>query len=280
MSGSPSPNPKRTALVLAGSRGGIDPVAMACGKSAKAFAEVGGQPMIERVLTTIRSAGTFDAVRVCLPESLPLATEAPQLDEWIRAGEVRRDNPAASPSESVFEVLETIDDGETLVVTTADHPLLTAESVTAFLQRFEASDAAAAAALTSTDAIRKRYPEMKRTALRFRDGDVSGGNLFAFAGAAGLPLVNFWRRLEEHRKHPLRLAGLLGLDILVRYPFRQLSLSRAIRKLEQKTGVKVEAIHLEDPHMGIDVDTPEQLEQVRAIVQAKSSPKRAITPNP
>jgi len=267
MSASTSPSSKRTALVLAGSRGGIDPVAEASGKSAKAFAEVGGEPMIERVLTTLRSTGAFDSVRVCLPAPLPLAEEAPKLDGWIRSGEVIRDDPATSPSKSVLQVLETIETNETLLVTTADHPLLTAESVKVFLEQFEASDTAAAAALTSTDAIRERYPEMKRTALRFRDGNVSGCNLFAFAGTAGLPLVRFWKRLERHRKHPLRLARLLGLGTLLRYPFRQLSLAQAIRKIEQRTGVKAEAIHLDDPHLGIDVDTPEQWKQVRAILE-------------
>jgi CTP:molybdopterin cytidylyltransferase MocA len=270
MSSSARPSPTRVALVLAGSRGGIDPVAEVSRKSVKAFAEIGGRPMIERVLSTLHSSGLFDSIQVSLPAGLPLAEECPQLDQWIQTGEVIRQNPAASPSESVLEVLERIEDGGTLVVTTADHPLLTVESLTTFLDRFRAGQAGASAALTSADAIRERYPDMRRTALRFRDGNLAGCNLFAFAGSAGVPVVRFWRQLEQHRKNPLRVARFLGFGALVLYQFRLLTLGGAIRRLEKKTGVNLLAIRLDDPHMGIDVDTPEDLQRVRAILETEN----------
>ena len=261
-----TPPGKLIVLVLAGSRSNIDPVARACSTSAKAFAGIGGRPMIEHVLATLISSGHFDPIRVSLPAGLPLADECPQLEKWLLSGAVLREDPAASPSASVLQVLEKIPAGCTLVVTTGDHPLLTPKMLGAFLRDFNASGAGAAAALTSADAIRARYPETRRTALRFRDGDFTGCNLFAFAGTAGMPVVRFWKQLEQHRKKPLKVARFLGVATLLRYRFRLLTLDDALARLGQKTGVKLQAIRLTDPHAGIDVDTPDDLKLVRSIL--------------
>lgn len=262
----PTPTDKHAVLVLAGSRGAIDPVAQASNTSAKAFAGIGGHPMIEHVLATLISCGRFGPIRVSLPAGLPLAGECPQLEKWLLSGAVLREDPAGSPSASVLQVLEKIPAGSSLVVTTGDHPLLTAEMLESFLRDFKTSGAEAAAALTSADAIRARYPETRRTALRFRDGNFTGCNLFAFAGSAGLPVVRFWRQLEQHRKKPLKVARFLGIATLLRYRFGLLTLDGALAQLGRKTGVKLQAIRLADPHAGIDVDTPDDLKLVRSIL--------------
>ena len=46
-----------TALILAGSRGGADPVAAYAGVADKALIEIGGATMLARVVTALREAG-------------------------------------------------------------------------------------------------------------------------------------------------------------------------------------------------------------------------------
>ena len=63
------------ALVLAGSRGGIDPVASYAGVSHKALIGIAGQTMLSRVVSALREAG---ARTVLLgPEVLRSSTAGP-----------------------------------------------------------------------------------------------------------------------------------------------------------------------------------------------------------
>ena len=144
---------------------------------------------------------------------------------------------AGSPAASVLRVLETVPEQATLLVTTADHPLLNVDMVNAFFAGLEAEPAEAFGALTDVKAIRALYPEMRRTALRFRDEACAGCNLFAFRRTAA-PLVRFFQQLEDHRKQPFRLARHLGYGTLLRYLMGRLTLDDAVSQLERKTGVR------------------------------------------
>ena len=262
---------KCSVLVLAGIRSNSDPVAEFSAKSAKAFAEIAGTPMIERVLATLIASDKFSCIFVSLADPQAVEQEAPQLHHWLKEERVILLESAASPSASVLQALESLDSDQSLVVTTADHPLLTAESVIEFVDAFNHSDAGAVAALTSTDAICARYPGMRRTAMRFSDGNLSGCNLFGFAADSALPIVRFWRQLEQHRKNPLRVVSFLGIGTLLRYRFHRLSLDAALARLTRKTGVNLQAIRLSDPHMGIDVDSVADLQLVTTIIESRQT---------
>ena len=56
------------ALVLAGSRGGVDPVADYAGVSDKALIRIGGATMLERVVVALRAAG---AERIAVSANAP-----------------------------------------------------------------------------------------------------------------------------------------------------------------------------------------------------------------
>jgi len=257
------------ALVLAGSRSASDPVAQAAGVSAKAFAEVGGRPMLETVARALLDSERFGAIRVAMADDSRLAEACPRLADWMDEGRVKRVRPEATPAETVLRALER--EGEApCMVTTGDHPFLRAETVATFLDAVDASDAEVAAALTDAEAIRARYPGIRRTALDFRDGAFTGCNLFACAGERARNVARFWVRLEGRRKSPLRLAWALGPKALAEYRFGRLTLRRALDQLERKTGAKLHAVTLLDPESGIDVDTPDDLRLAREIAAARS----------
>jgi len=270
MNGELDPDGGVTALVLAGSRGGRDPVAEHAGAGLKAFAEIGGRPMIAWVLESLGASGGVDDLRVSLPAGPAPGADSPELDEWIRRGVVRREESGSSPAASVRDVLEQLPPGRPLLVTTADHPLLRPETADAFLRRWRDAGADAAAGLAEVGTIRSRHPESRPTAMRFRDGAFTGCNLFAFAGAAGLPVVDFWRRLESHRKRPWRVARALGPTTLFLYAMRLLTLKAAVDRLGRRTGLRLAAIPLDDPDAGVDVDTPADFRLVDSILQNRN----------
>jgi len=142
-----------------------------------------------------------------------------------------------------------------VLVTTADHPLLRADIVETFLQRSLATGADVAVGVTDYAAIHVRFPAAKKTVTRFRDGGYCGCNLFAFMTPDSHRVAAAWRRVEQQRKHPLRLIGQLGWWSVLRYLLGWMTLNQALGKLSQRLDVHIAPVHLPFPEAAIDVDS-------------------------
>ena len=156
-----------------------------------------------------------------------------------------------------------------LLVTTADHALLTVEMVEYFLREAGRAQADVAVALVPYAVVAKAYPQSKRTVINFRGGGYCGCNLFLLGSPKAQRLVEFWTQVERERKRPLRLIRRLGWVMLIRYVLGLLSLSDALYELSQRMGVSIQAIMLPFPEAAIDVDTPDDLVLVKEIVEKK-----------
>jgi len=257
--------------VLAGSRSAeVDTVARHAGVACKALAPVAGRPMIERVLGTLIGDPRIGPIEVSLPRQARAACRGSELGEWIATGRVERRAPRPSPAASVAGALSRTPEGHRLLVTTADHALLSAAILNQFLERAAACpghDVLAGLLLLSI--LEAKYPGMKRTGLRLRDGCYYGCNLFIFqAGAGARSLLSYWTRLEALRKSPWRMARALGPATLIRYALGRMSLSQALKRIGASAGARVGAVLLDIPEAAIDVDTPGDLMFVDDLARA------------
>ncbi len=251
------------ALLLAGSRGPDDPVARHAGLKHKALVPVGGQPMIRRVIDTLRASG-MERILVCGdPDLLNSADAATR--ESLAGADILFIPPAASPSRSVQRALESKDIVWPLLITTADHPLLTPAMVEHFY-RAGPADADATVGLARASVIRQQQPESVRTFYRFRDDGYSGCNLFLFRGPAVTGLIRFWSTLEAHRKRPWRMVAAIGPVTLIRFALGRLTLADALARLSAVVGIRVAAADMPFAEAAIDVDKPEDLELAEKIL--------------
>lgn len=255
-----------TALILAGERGGENPLALAAGVSQKCWVPAGGVPMLLRVVETLGQCRAIGLIAVSLMDE---ATERDRqaLTHRAAGAELVLLPCADSPSASVLAALETLDRPYPLLVTTADHALLTAEMVEHFWQACERSDADVAAAVTPASVIAQAYPETRRTYLRFGDGPRSGANLFALLRPAGRRAVEFWRGIERDRKRPWRLIGAFGLSPLLAYLFGRLTMERAVEEASRMFGAESAIVDLPFAEAAIDVDKPADLVLVDRILK-------------
>ncbi|TAJ70781.1 MAG: GTP--adenosylcobinamide-phosphate guanylyltransferase [Phenylobacterium sp.] len=243
-----------SALVLAGSRGGEDPVAAYGGAAHKALIRLGGETLLARVVAALRAAG---ATRVAVISSHPEVR-----DEIARLGAEALDE-AAGPSLSVRAGAERL--GTPLVVTTADHALLRPEWVARFLADTPAeADVTVLVAARAT--VEAAAPGTKRTWLKLADGDWSGCNLFYLANDRALGVIDLWRRVEAERKRPWKMAQILGPRMLLRYITRRLSLRDAAARLGALAGVRAAIVETPYGLASVDVDKPADLDLVRRIV--------------
>jgi GTP:adenosylcobinamide-phosphate guanylyltransferase len=256
------------ALVLAGRRSSTDPLAEARGETHRALLEVVGVPMLARVVRALRASSCVNRIAVSIDD--PDAFDsAPELRELKARGEIAHHASLPSPSRSVHDALNGRLLGDRVIVTTADHALLTPKIVEHFAECAERSDADLAVGVVAESVLRASYPSTTRTYLRFRDGGYSGANLFAFRSQQALRAAEFWVRAETFRKQPWRLASTFGPMTWLLFALRRLSFEEALERASRAIGCQIRAVPLPFAEAAIDVDRQSDLDLVTEILVAR-----------
>lgn len=259
-------NERLTVLLLAGSRGPADPVAHMAGVPAKALAPVRGLAMIERVLDTLQRYQRIGRI-VIATDDRPEA--AAQFQRLARRAGVELMTQAQSPAATVAAALAHIgDDAFPVLVTTADHPLLTAGMIETLLNASRA-DTDIAVALADADAVVAAYPDSVRTVLKLGSGRYCGCNLFLLQHPRAGNAVAFWLKMERNRKKPWRLAAAIGPKALVLYMLGRLDLTAAFARLSALSASRIQPVILPQPEAAIDVDKPADLALAERILASR-----------
>lgn len=261
-----------SAVVLAGERPGASPVAQAAGVCCKALAEVAGRPMVLRVLDTLEASAYAGVERVVLCGLPREALDAvPDLRERRDQGRFVWQQGQSTPSESTRSALNGLDEHERVLLTTADHALLRPEMVDFFCRHALSTSADLVVALARYETIAAALPGVRRTVTRFRDGGYCGCNLFAFLTPRSRAAADYWRRVEQQRKRPWRVIGLIGWGSVVQYLLGRLSLEQAVERLSRRMGIKIAVVLMPYPEAAVDVDTPEDWELVKHLAGDQGS---------
>jgi len=163
--------------------------------------------------------------------------------------------PQAGPSASAYSAMCTLPADTRVLLTTADHPLLTVEIVSDFCQRSMATDADVVIGMAPYALVREEFPTMKKTVLRFSNAELCGCNLFAFLTPKGREAANFWRELESQRKKPLRILRFLGGLTVAKYLLGRLTIEDALQTFTAKLGMKIRVVILPFGDAAVDVDS-------------------------
>lgn len=253
-----------TAIVLAADRNAHDPLLAASGVCCKALLKIDGTPMLQRVLTALLSSQRVARILLSGPAREHLAGSE-YLSQALDNQQVGWRAAADSPSSSAWQVMQSLSDTTPVLVTTADHPLLTADIVNYFLDGAVKTGADLAVGVVGFDSIRNKFPKAKKTVTRFRDGDFCGCNLFAFLTPQSRQVASVWREVEQQRKNPLRLISQLGWWSVLAYLLGRLTLDQALKRLSERLAVDIRPVHLPFPEAAIDVDSIADQELVEEI---------------
>jgi CTP:molybdopterin cytidylyltransferase MocA len=263
-----------TALVLAADRTANDPVAVKTGMACKAIAPIYGTPMIIRVLDALEASGMVKTIVVCGPPESALPG-CPELEKRIECGRVTWLPNLDSPSRSANSGLSRIDKNAPVLLTTADHALLTASIVQYFLGETQKADSDATVGVVKYEDVAAAFPGVRRTVIRLRDGGVCGCNLYAFLNNQGRGLVSFWQRAENLRKRPwLLIAQTFGPMAILSYLLGSLTLDRALNTVSAKTGIRIRPVFLPYPQAGVDVDKVEDMLLAESVLAGAMPPVR------
>jgi len=177
--------------------------------------------------------------------------------------------PQATPSTSAFEALQSLPVDVPVLLTTADHALLTPEMIDHFCSEARKSGCDVVAGVARHELIAQAFPESKRTVTKLNDGGYCGCNLFAFLTPQGRKAADFWRKVEQERKNPLRIIRIIGWTTVLRYLLGRLSLDQALQRLSKKMQLQVGVVRMPYARAAVDVDKLDDLLLVESILAGK-----------
>lgn len=257
-----------TAIVLAADRETANPVAEAAGVRCKSLAPINGIPMILRVLETLSSSNKVENKLLCGPPR-DILDQEPELNDYVTSGKTAWVENQATPSLSAYDAMKSLPQDSAILLTTSDHALLTPKIVDYFCHEAQGSGCDVVVALARHETVMAAYPETSRTAYRFKDGGYCSCNLFAFLSQRARAVPNFWCRVEEQRKSPLRVVSVLGWGTVFRYLLRSLTLAEAVDRISDRLGCKIGIVVMPYPEAAIDVDSAEDWLFVQQIAGAE-----------
>lgn len=219
----------------------------------EALIELGGRPMIEYVLDALRASPSVGRIGIVGPVEALQRTLSLQDELLIESEGGMLDN--------LERGARRLDDGNPLLVITADIPLVGSDAIEDFLQRCAARDGRDAYyPLVSRLDSERAFPGVRRTYFHLREGSFTGGNFVLLQPAALLKARDIFEQAVELRKKPVQMARLLGLGFIVKFILRRLSAQDMERVIREKLGIDGAIVNVPDATIGFDVDKPDDFE--------------------
>lgn len=240
------------AVILAGGKAG-DASAECARVGYKALAPVGGQPMVARVEAALSAAKRVDRVVVVGPPEV--AAAVPKVACVPDAGSFLGNLQAG---------VRACGDAAHCLVISCDIPFVTGPMLDDFIARSIARGVDLAYPVVRLERCQERYPGMRRTSLRLREGRYTGGNAVVVRPELLLGHSRLIEAAFAARKNPLRLGCMIGWGVLLRILLSAklpgvLPISLLEQRVGRMVGGSVAAIDFPDPEIGADIDKPADL---------------------
>lgn len=252
-------------VLLAGSRPGPDPLLVGSGVSSKALLPVAGKPMLAHVLDALGKHSAIKGIMVLAQDTAALSSSVQIAPDWTVPISWKTSGEGISRS-----IALAIEEGVPwpILVTTADNVLLTPSMIDGFLDGAIGADVAVG--MVERRVLHARYPQNRRTWLKFRAGWWSGANLFWLGSAKVMPLLALWASVEADRKKGMRIVGAFGPLLLTGVLLRLLTIHRAMHIISRRFGLTAQVVPMRDPEACIDVDKPTDLVLAEEILAYRS----------
>ncbi|WP_313441134.1 NTP transferase domain-containing protein [Novosphingobium sp.] len=248
---------------------GVDALAERFGEKHRCLIPLAGRPLIAHVLQTAAQHPRVASLAVCVERE----AFDPIWDVLTRLpgrGSVALVEARGDIAESVRAAAEDWDGP--LLVTTADHALLSAESVDAMAEMLEGCDIAFA--LARRAAVEAAHPKALRNYIALRDGDFATCDLYGMASARFVDAVDVFRGAGIGGRESSRILRAIGLAGLVMIKLGLESLSGAVVRASRRLGLRVRAVIMADGTQAIDVDNDRTYAIVRDLLGDVSSEGR------
>lgn len=220
----------------------------------KALRVISSRYMIEYVISSLRESGCIGRIYVVGDERLKEKV-GNLVDGWIEASGGIMDNIRRS--------VQIMGDFETpCIFATSDIPMVRGEAIRDFVEKCQLKSIDLGYPIIDKKLNEQKYPEVKRTYVKMKEGTYTGGNIIYFNPKIVENCTKKAERLIEYRKNPLKMGRVLGFTFLIRLALGKLPISKVEDKIQKMFDVRGSAILTDYPEIGNDVDKPSDIEFV------------------
>lgn len=259
---------KISVLLLAGGKTKIS-LRKFSGKENKALIEIMPhcKPMIIQVIEAFKKAQYIDRIIVAGSEAVQRLVKN-SVDLTIPEGQTIMDTLKFG--------IQLLQEDPLILISTCDIPLISEKHIDYFLKEcYKYPDFDLYYPIVEKEVYQKSYPspDLRRVYANLLEGSFTGGNISLINPKIFSEFGETINDFIYFRKHPLKMARLLGPQITLKYLRKYLS----VRDLEKKfsellVGFKGKAI-LSPPEIALDIDKPMQLEKIREMIKEKTFPR-------
>jgi GTP:adenosylcobinamide-phosphate guanylyltransferase len=261
-------------VVLAGGKAGADPLARAHGMSHRCLIPLAGRPLVAHVLQT---AALHPAV-----ESLAVSVEREAfgglfdvLSQLPGRGIVKLVEARENLVDSVLAAAHDWDGP--LLITTADHALLSTGSIDVLIEALGTADVAVA--MATREAVLATNPDAAPQFHDFADAAYASCNLYAVAGPDALRAAEVFRGGGRFAGNAWRILRAFGPMSLILLRLRAVTLGGAMERVSRRLGLRIAPVVLDDGSQALDVDDAQTHGVAEALLNAApaTAPVTAIT---
>jgi molybdopterin-guanine dinucleotide biosynthesis protein A len=241
-----------------------DPLYVYTQDKPKALLDMGGRTMLERVVDALQASHHIeDIVVVGLGSDMGMQFQRPIYHLPDQGGMV------SNVIAGVHWVRENRPAAETLLACSADIPLLTPAILDDFIERCRPWDKGVYYNFVSREVMEARFPGSRRTFVKLKGVEVAGGDVVLGQVSLVESHRELWEGLTGARKHAWRIARVVGLRMMLKFLFRQVSLRDIEITMERLIDRPAAAILNPYAEIAMDVDKPYQVELARAELTSR-----------
>ena len=255
------------AIVIAG---GIplpeDPLYAHTQGRSKALLDVAGKPMIEWVLDALSGSTKVERVVIVgMTAKAPVKCSKPTY--YLQSEGRILDNIVSGAK----KIAELDPQAEYALLVSSDIPGITTEMVDWLIAQTEETPADIYYGVVPREVMEKHYPNSRRRWTHLKDMAVCSADINVAHVSLATERLEIWQDLIGNRKSPFKQAAAIGYGALLKLLFRQLTLEDAVAGVCSRIGVSGKAILWPWAEVGMDVDTPSQLDAVRDVLSKRES---------
>lgn len=228
----------------------------------KALLTLNGRHMVDYVIEALKKSGYVDKIIVTGSAGELRILQDRGVDAVIDCN--------GTIMQSLLQGAGSLNADKKLLVCSCDIPFITSEAVRDFIEKAMETKADICYPVVEKNKNEEKFPGVRRTYVRIKDGTFTGGNIFYIDPKVLEKGIGLAEKLLEARKNPFKMAGILGLGFLTQFLTGTLTLEKIEKKFSALIQLKGKAIITQYPEIGNDIDRPEDIAFAQAYFSAKA----------
>ncbi len=239
------------AIVLAGGKSSPEMIA-ATGVSNRALTIIDGEPMVTHIINALSGSEFVDNI-VVVGDNIPVTDN------------ILRHPDQGGLVDNIFAGMDVLNVVDRVLVSTSDIPFIRPEMITDFIEAGLKLNADLIYPIVPVGKCTDRFPGIHRTSVALREGRFTGGNMMLLNASFFRSKRDIITAAYAARKSPIRLASMMGMDIILRllaamtlFP-SALSLNHLERTASRMLDGNAKSYISPWPEIATDIDKPEDI---------------------